>query len=100
MTLLLLIVLSLLWPIVPWIGLSPGLGVSKYNLYLLPVLAVSGLLLDLWWGKSLGGASLLLLLLVAITKITSKFWPTERQSLSIASGVFSLLAMEIYLYLS
>ena len=100
MILLFLLILSLLLPLLPWIGLASPLIANKNTGLLLPGLAGSGIILDLWWGKSLGGASLVLLVLVAVTKIVSKFWPTERRSLAITSGVFSLAVMEIYLYLA
>lgn len=93
-------VLTLLMPVIPWIAFSPWWVVGRWQTISIGLLVLSGIILDLWWGKTLGLTSLVLLILLLILWSAVKAWPASGRSFWPVAVIFSLVYFEVYLLLT
>lgn len=91
--------LTLLAPIIPWVGLlSWELG-RHFSRTRLVVLFVTGVMLDLWWGKPFGATAVILVGLALAVYWGQRLWPANSQIFSIISLIGAVVVMEIFLRL-
>jgi hypothetical protein len=91
--------LSLFFPIVPWIAFSPWWALEHLQKTVFGWMVFSGLVLDLWWGKSLGETSVVLIAMVTALYFLKKFWPADGRFFAPTALVASLIFFEIYLFI-
>lgn len=91
--------LTLLAPIFPWIALLSWDVGRKFEQTKLVVLAMSGVLLDLWWGKPLGATVVILSVLALVNYFGERLWPADNRVWLVVSLIGSALAMEAFIRL-
>ena len=89
---------TLLFPIFPWIVLTPSWVAGNWSNINLYWLMGSGLILDLWWGKPLGLTPLILIILATLIKFGGSHWPADPRIFWVVSIVVSLVIFEGYLF--
>lgn len=99
MSLVWLTLLTLFFPIIPWVAWAPYGLVGLRRASWLAALFAAGIILDLWWGKPLGLTAAVLLIILIGSEVLAKIWPASRRTLSIVALLGALVIFETYLIL-
>lgn len=91
--------LSLLVPVLPWIALSSWWVAQRGSVKGVWLLLLFGVVVDIWWVKTLGSTSLLLGLMVIALYFGSRAWPGSLKSFNPVALILSLVIFEVYLIL-
>jgi len=90
--------LSLLIPLVPWIGAAGSWLKDKEGTVWWAAFAAT-VLLDLWWAKPLGVTAAGLIMVTLVIKWLQRFWPSEKLVFEFLPAILGVILFEIYLYL-
>ena len=90
---------TLFIPIVPWVALAPLWVARDKGELTVFLLVLSGIVLDLWWGTSLGLTALFLLGISFLVRAIANWWPSDQRVFTILAIAISAILMEAYLVL-
>lgn len=96
---LVVLVATLFLPILPWISVVPLWVAKEKAEWAMIVLAVLGVVLDIWWGTPLGLTALFLIGVSSLVRIVGDWWPSDQRMFVVVAVIFSAVAMEAYLVL-
>lgn len=88
--------LTLAFPILPWLSLSPLWVAEKHSAQAVLLLLSAALAADFWWGRPLGGFALLLVVVTGLIYWAEKRWPGDERTFKIAAVALSAALVIIY----